>query len=335
MQYERLAAACEGVPMRTVALESAQATPSQCQRLCDATLHCAAVTSDMQSASCALFTQCDAPAVASGSRWPISGPVSFRVDSASATFERAVALQEPLIHSAFTADPAARVFDGSLYVIMSHDTDERQQWPGVDADQFQMVDYRLLRTPHPDAPVEDLGSPLSLQHVQWASGQLWAPDLIRGKDGRYHLLFAAKDRDGSFRLGVAHASQPDGPFVADEAPLPGCTSIDPSAFIDELAGGQALVYFGGLRGGQLERWSAERAEGSARGPLVARLDSRWRQVLGAVAEVMIIDERSGQPLRDDDEERRFFEGVQVASPHPHPHPHPNPNPYPRRDASAC
>ena len=101
----------------------------------------------------------------------------------------------PLLHTAFTADPAARVLDdGALYVLMSHDTDTLDEEHRGTASQFRMSDYRLLRARRPNAPLEDLGVPLTLASVPWAAGQLWAPDLSRGPDGRYHLLFPAKVR---------------------------------------------------------------------------------------------------------------------------------------------
>ena len=218
-------------------------------------------------------------------------------------------MDAPLLHTSFTADPSARVFDGALYVIMSHDTDERMQWPGVDEGQFQMVDYRLLRAARPNAPIEDLGAVLPLADVPWARQQLWAPDLIRGADGRYHLIFCAKDANGIFRIGAAHADAPEGPYTADAVPLNGTMSIDPSVMI--ASGGVTYLYFGGLLGGQLERWRQEPSDGKARGPLVVTLNPSMSATEGSVREVVILDGENGRPLQAADESRRFFEGVQV------------------------
>jgi hypothetical protein len=151
---------------------------------------------------------------------------------------------------------------------------------------------------------------LTLDQVPWAVEQLWAPDLIEGRDGRYHLLFPAKDVSGSFRLGAAHASRPEGPYVADPEPLTGSCSIDPSVAID-AHDGQAYVFFGGLQGGQLERCMDATSDGSARGPLAAPLHPSMNAFDGPVREVVIMDPRTGAALTEEDEERRFFEGAQV------------------------
>jgi len=313
--YIRLARVCpaSSALLDTFVTSEEAATPSQCQRLCDGTPLCTAVTASRQPPSCALYRTCDGPTNARPTdAWPSpESPLSFRADARANSLLGAVRWDVPLLHSTFTADPSARVFNGSLYVIMSHDTDRRMQWPPRDEGQFQMASYRLMRAASPEKPIEDLGEPLTLEQVPWATSQLWAPDLIRGRDGRYHLIFPAKDRNGTFRLGAAHASRPSGPYTADPNPFLGSSSIDPSVFIDHKKGGNVYVFFGGLWGGQLERWrQAPPASGAALGPLVARLNVGMTAFEGVVAEVSIVDER-GQPLKAADESRRFFEGPQV------------------------
>ena len=246
-----------------------------------------------------------------------------------AAFSGAIEFDAPLVNRAFTADPSARVINGYLYIVTSHDTDERNQWPPRDEAQFQMRDYRLLRAASPDSPVEDLGTLLTLNQIKWAAGQMWAPELAIGRDGRFHLLFAAKDRYGAFRLGAAHADHPEGPYLPDDVPIPGAFSIDPSVMIDHPKGA-AYVYWGGLQGGQLERWeeiAASRAsgehgitsgdvyreghaDGSAHGPLAARLDSGMSRLESDVVELQVLDE-NGKRIKAADRDRCFFEGVQV------------------------
>ena len=53
--------------------------------------------------------------------------------------------------------------------------------------------------------------------------------------------------------GVAVSSNPAGPFKADPEPLEGAFSIDPAVFRD--SDGSAYLYFGGIWGGQLQRWA--------------------------------------------------------------------------------
>ena len=187
-------------PLAVMRRSAADVTPAQCLALCDRTPRCTAVTADREASRCVLHASCDgplpvAPAADAEATWYHS-PASFRLDGQGpATVLRAMAADAPLLHTAFTADPAARVLDdGALYVLMSHDTDTLDEEHRGTASQFRMSDYRLLRARRPNAPLEDLGVPLTLASVPWAAGQLWAPDLSRGPDGRYHLLFPAKVR---------------------------------------------------------------------------------------------------------------------------------------------
>jgi hypothetical protein len=148
--------------------------------------------------------------------------------------------------------------------------------------------------------------------VPWASKQLWAPDAAY-RNGTYYLFFPAKDRQGIFRIGVAESARPAGPFKARPEPIAGSYSIDPCSFIDE--DGAAYLYFGGIWGGQLERWQTGQyqtnpkpvaADAPALCPRVARLDAAMAAFDGPVSEVVIQD-AAGVPLRAGDTDRRFFE----------------------------
>ncbi len=159
----------------------------------------------------------------------------------------------------------------------------------------------------------DHGQVLHLKDVPWASRQMWAPDAAC-KNGTYYLYFPARDKQGIFRIGVAASDRPYGPFTPEPQPIPGSFSIDPAVYMDD--DGQAYMYFGGLRGGQLERWRTGEYQAHARephgaapalGPRVARLTPDMKGLEGAAQEIAILDE-SGLPLRADDLDRRYFEG---------------------------
>src|SRR5688572_22264190 len=92
-----------------------------------------------------------------------------------------------------------------------------------------------------------------------------APDASE-KDGRTYLFFPAKDYDGIFRIGVAMASSPVGPFVPQPQAIKGSFSIDPAVFKDD--DGNYYIYFGGIWGGELQRWRTGQFEASGDGPLV-------------------------------------------------------------------
>jgi beta-xylosidase len=113
---------------------------------------------------------------------------------------------------------------------------------------------------------------------------------------------------------VAIADRPEGPFKAEPRPIEGSYSIDPALLADE--DGSHYLYFGGLWGGQLQKYrdntyAGEHAEPApdepALGPRVARLSADMTQFAEPPREVVILDE-DGRPLRAGDHDRRYFEG---------------------------
>lgn len=222
----------------------------------------------------------------------------------------------PLVSGIYTADPAAHVFGAGLYVYTSHDRDTNLPDDSLGG-QYDMTDYHVLSFADMHTLPTDLGEILNVKDVPWAEKQMWAPDAAF-KNGTYYLYFPAKDRQGVFRIGVATSSSPAGPFVAQKEPIAGSFSIDPAVFVDD--DGQAYMYFGGLWGGQLERWqsgtydaNAEPGGGgagqNALGPRVARLSGDMLSFDGPVKEVSIVD-GGGQPLSAVDS-RHFFEASWV------------------------
>lgn len=219
----------------------------------------------------------------------------------------------PLISHLYTADPSAHVFEGKIYVYPSHDreTDIEDNDLG---DQYDMVDYHVFSLDEVGGPVTDHGVALALEDVPWAWKQLWAPDAAT-KGGRYYLYFPARDREGVFRIGVAVSDRPEGPFKAEPEPIAGSYSIDPCTFVDE--DGRAYMYFGGIWGGQLQKWRSGRFDpdgeeptGSAPAlcPRVAELGADMKSFASPVTELQILDE-NGSPLRAGDHDRRFFEAA--------------------------
>jgi len=230
-----------------------------------------------------------------------------------------------LFPSDYMADPAANVFNGRLYIYPSHDREAGHAFDD-DGGHFQMRDYHVLSLEGDPmtAPVTDHGMVLDQDQVAWAESQLWDNDCVE-KDGRYYLIFSAKDYNGTFHLGVAIADRPEGPFVAEPQPIRGSFSIDPSVFKDD--DGQVYVYFGGLWGGQLQWYRAPRkytAEGielgaapskkallytSADEPALASFVVRMTDDVLQFAEApraVVVLGADGEPLRAGDP-HRFFE----------------------------
>ncbi|NRT74417.1 glycoside hydrolase family 43 protein [Clostridium beijerinckii] len=222
---------------------------------------------------------------------------------------------EPLVTHIYTADPSAHVFEGKIYIYPSHDLDQ-VQISNDNGDQYNMEDYHILSLDDTNSPCIDNGEVLHLKDIPWASKQLWAPDAAY-KNGTYYLFFPARDKEDIFRLGVATSESPSGPFKAQESYIPGSYSIDPAVLMDD--DNRSYVYFGGLWGGQLEKWQTgtfnpdgegPAATAPAIGPRVAELNDDMLTFKEAPEEISIVDE-DGNPILAGDEERRYFEGPWV------------------------
>jgi hypothetical protein len=222
------------------------------------------------------------------------------------------AISQPLVTHIYTADPSAHVFEGKLYIYPSHDIDAGIPF-NDNGDHFGMEDYHVFRMDSPEGEAIDCGVALHVKDVPWAQRQMWAPDAAH-KDGKYYLYFPAKRADGIFQIGVATGDRPEGPFKPEPEAIRGSYSIDPAVFADD--DGEHYMYFGGLWGGQLQKYrdnlyAEENVEPAAHepalGPRAAKLSADMRQFAEQPREVLIVDE-NGKPLLADDHERRYFEG---------------------------
>lgn len=228
------------------------------------------------------------------------------------------AISQPLVKHIFTADPSAHVFNGKIYIYPSHDVDAGDAFDDLGS-HFAMEDYHVLSmdTPYDDTAT-DHGTALHVKDVPWADKQMWAPDAAE-KNGTYYLYFPAKDKEGIFRIGVAIGHKPEGPFKPQPEPIPGSFSIDPAVFRDD--DGTAYMYFGGIWGGQLQRWRTGQFNAlepesptaflpaddePALCPQVAKLTEDMVGFAETPRDLQILD-ASGRPLLQGDTSRRFFE----------------------------
>jgi hypothetical protein len=227
------------------------------------------------------------------------------------------AISQPIVKHMYTADPSAHVFNGKIYIYPSHDIDTGDAFDDLGS-HFAMEDYHVISLDKIDAEAKDNGVALHVNNVPWAEKQMWAPDATE-KDGKYYLFFPAKGYDGIFRIGVAISDTPVGPFTAQAEPIKNSFSIDPAVFKDD--DGSYFMYFGGIWGGQLQRWRTGTFNASQSESPVAFLPENNEATLCAkVAElrndllefaetpkdVLIIDEL-GNSLLQGDTDRRFFE----------------------------
>jgi arabinoxylan arabinofuranohydrolase len=134
----------------------------------------------------------------------------------------ALMASNPIITTAYSADPSAHVFNGRMYVYASHDRN--------DARQFDMIDYHVYSSDDLQN-WKDHGIAFRLSDSKWARSHLWAPDCAFWK-GKYYLFYPAQDAAGNFHIGVAISDSPAGPFVDKGSPILGADGDDPSIFID-------------------------------------------------------------------------------------------------------
>ena len=220
-------------------------------------------------------------------------------------------ISQPLVSHIYTADPSAHVFNGKIYIYPSHDV-ETGTPENDNGDHFDMRDYHILSMDKIGGKVTDNGVALDKKDIPWAGRQLWAPDCTY-KNGTYYLYFPIKDKQDIFRIGVATSKKPTGPFKAEKEPIKGSFSIDPCVFKD--SDGSYYLYFGGIWGGQLQRWKngsydstigIPKAGDVALLPKVAKLSNDMKSFAGEVKDIKIVDE-NGKPFMEDNNKKRFFE----------------------------
>ena len=229
------------------------------------------------------------------------------------------AISEPIVTHLYIADPSAHVFDDKIYIYPSHDIDAGDAFDDLGS-HFAMEDYHVFSMDNIGSHVTDHGMALHVDEVKWAERQMWAPD-ANEKDGKFYLFFPAKDYNGIFRIGVAISDKPYGPFIPQEEPIKGSYSIDPAVFKDD--DGSYYMYFGGIWGGQLQRWrtgvfNSNQPESptaflpndnqAALMPLVAKMSDDLLEFCEKPKEVQILDE-DGNLLLAGDNDRRFFEAA--------------------------
>ena len=225
-------------------------------------------------------------------------------------------LSQPLVSEIYTADPSAHVFNDRIYIYGSHDIDGPTPEDDMGS-HFEMRDYHVLSMERIGGPVTIHPVGLAVEDVPWATRQMWAPDAAY-KNGKYYFYFPAKDRQDIFRIGVATSDNPEGPFQAEPEPIQGSYSIDPAVFTDD--DGESYMYFGGIWGGQMQRWKngqydpdgsktdLQQDDKPALMPKVAKLSDDMLQFAETPRDAVILDEK-GESLLGGDHDRRFFEAA--------------------------
>jgi arabinoxylan arabinofuranohydrolase len=152
----------------------------------------------------------------------------------------------PITTRIFTADPAALVDNGRVYLYVGRDEAKEG------AKEYLMNEWRVYSscdmknwTAHPD--------PVPYTIFTWADRDAWASDIAK-RNGKYYLYTTVDHKTIPGKaIGVAVSDSPTGPFVdargsalvtndmTHETPI-AWDDIDPAVFIDD--DGQAYLYWG-------------------------------------------------------------------------------------------
>jgi beta-xylosidase len=152
----------------------------------------------------------------------------------------------PIIKHKFTADPAAMVYNNTVYLYTGHDEAPEKQNRYVMHDWTCFTSTDLVRwTEHP--------SPLNTKTFAWAQGDAWASQVIE-RNGKFYWYVAVTHKDIHGKaIGVAVADNPLGPFkdaigkalITNDMTTDVKISwddIDPTVFMDD--DGQAYLFWG-------------------------------------------------------------------------------------------
>ena len=170
-------------------------------------------------------------------------PLICAVLAATTAFAHAA---NPITSRIFTADPAALVDNGRVYLYVGHDE------APADGKDYVMKEWKVFSscdmqhwTEHPT------GIPYSI--FKWAARDAWAVDVTK-RNGKYYMYAPVEHKTVPGKaIGVAVSDSPTGPFVdargtalvtddmTRETPI-NWDDIDPAVFVDD--NGQAYLYWG-------------------------------------------------------------------------------------------
>jgi beta-xylosidase len=152
----------------------------------------------------------------------------------------------PIIKDKFTADPAAIVYQDTVFLYVGHDE------AGIHDDFYDLNEWLVYSsTDLRNWQVHDV--PLKATDFNWASGDAWAAEVIE-KDGKFYWYVTVTHTDDNAKaIGVAVSDSPTGPFedargsalvTNDMTTDTDITwdDIDPTVFIDD--DGQAYMFWG-------------------------------------------------------------------------------------------
>jgi len=179
-----------------------------------------------------------------------SSPRFVRISAALASLiSSSLYAGNPIITEPHTADPAALVHNGTVYLYTGHDEAPEKE------PRYLMKDW-LCFSSTDMVTWKPEGSPLAVTEFKWAKRDAWASHVIE-RDGKF--FWYAPVYHGTipgFSIGVAVSDKPTGPFkdargsalitndMTTDVKIT-WDDIDPAVFIDD--DGQAYMFWGNQR----------------------------------------------------------------------------------------
>ena len=151
----------------------------------------------------------------------------------------------PIFTDKYTADPAALVYNGKVYLYAGHDECPDNQ------NRYVMNEWLIFSSD--DMVNWEEHEPLKVSTFEWAAHSAWAAQVIE-RNGKFYWYITAEHKDIHGKaIGVAVSDSPTGPFedargsamitndMTTETKI-SWDDIDPTVFIDD--DGQAYLYWG-------------------------------------------------------------------------------------------
>ncbi|MGJ5640685.1 glycoside hydrolase family 43 protein [Formosa sp. S-31] len=171
----------------------------------------------------------------------------------AAFYGNAVVAQEqlednnPIIKDKFTADPAAMVYDDTVYLYAGHDEAPNDF-------HFYKMNEWLVYSSKDMVNWKEHPVPLKPTEFKWSKGEAWAAEVIE-RNGKFYWYVTVEhnDKHPGKAIGVAVSDSPVGPFkdalgkalITNDMTKHTDISwddIDPTVFLDD--DGQAYLYWG-------------------------------------------------------------------------------------------
>lgn len=152
----------------------------------------------------------------------------------------------PVVLNTYTADPAAMVYNNTVYLYTGHDE------ASATGTGYVMRDWKVYSSTDM-VNWTDRGTPMAVSAFGWAKGDAWAGQVIE-RNGKFYWYICAEHKTIPGKaIGVAVSDSPTGPFrdalghaliTNDMTKFSGISwdDIDPSVMIDD--NGQAYLYWG-------------------------------------------------------------------------------------------